>query len=90
MKENPFIQQIKAEGRKEALRESALFALENRFGAQAAGEVADAVNALEDLAQLDRLFRLAVTCQGIDEFRAALAPTPRPSSRRNPSRQSRR
>jgi hypothetical protein len=69
-------------------RADTLAAVEERFGPEAATEVADRVNALDDLAELDRLHRLAIRCTAIDEFRAALpapqrtAPRTRRSSRR--------
>ena len=96
MKESPFYQEIKAEGRdegrdegrKETRRADTLANLEERFGAQAAAQVADAVNALHDLAELDRLHRLASRCAGIDEFRQALQttepPQTAPRARRSP------
>ena len=93
MRESTFYQEIKAEGSKETKRGDMLFALENRFGAQVATEVAKAVNSVDDLEQLDRLYRLAITCQGFDEFRAALPPTTgqeRPTTRRRPARRPRR
>jgi hypothetical protein len=85
MQHSPFYQQIKAEGRKETRREDTLTALAERLGADAAAQVAERVNAVEDLAELDRLFTLALRCNGIDEFRQALQPAaPRP--RRSPRR----
>jgi hypothetical protein len=87
MKDNPFYQAIMNEGRVEEGRAKTLVALEERFGAQAAAQVADVVNALEDRTELDRLFRLAMRCAGIEQFRQALQParprrtTPRRSPR---------
>jgi hypothetical protein len=86
MKDNPFYQAIMNEGRVEEGRANTLANLEERFGAQAAAQVADAVNALEDLAELDRLHRLAIRCAGIEEFRQALQPAQprRTTPRRSP------
>jgi hypothetical protein len=80
MRDNPFYQQImnegREEGRKETRREDTLAVLEERLGPQAAAQVADAVNALDNLEELDRLHRLAAKCSAIEEFRQALAPAP--------------
>jgi hypothetical protein len=85
MKENPFIRQIMNEGRVEAGRAHTLAVLEGRLGADAASQVADAVNSVEDVGELDRLFNVALHCAGIEEFRQALESTaPRP--RRPPRR----
>ena len=86
MRESLAYHQILDEGRLETLRATTLVNLEERFGAQAAAQVADAVNALEDLAELDRLHRLAVRCAGIEEFRQALQPAQprRTAPRRSP------
>jgi hypothetical protein len=94
MQHSPFYQQIKAEGhdegRKETTRALTLAALAEHLGADAAAQVADRVNAVEDLAELDRLFRVALRCNEIDEFRQALEPAaPRraaPRPRRSPRR----
>lgn len=85
MRENPFYRQIMNEGRKEAGRAYTLAVLEDRFGSSAVAQVADAVNAVEDPSELDRLFDVARHCTGIDEFRQALGPAA-PRSRRSPRR----
>jgi hypothetical protein len=72
MEHNPFYQAIMNEGRKEVGRAYTLAILEDRFGAEAVSQVADAVNALEDPAELERLFGVARRCTGIDEFRQSL------------------
>lgn len=88
MKESPFYQQIKAEGRDEGLKEArradTLGVLEERFGAEAAAQVAEAVNALDDLERLERLPRSAARCSSVAEFQAGLsaATTPQPARRR--------
>jgi hypothetical protein len=88
MRESPFYQEILAEGRDEgrmeARRADTLAILGDRLGAGAAAQVADAVNAVQDLAQLDRLFGAARHCNDIEEFRQALEPGRRP--RRSPRR----
>ena len=89
MRESTFYQAIKNEGSKETLRAATLTIVEERFGAEAAAQITDAVNRAEDLTELDRLHRLAIRCAGIDEFRAALPPTPQPARRRRSSRSSR-
>jgi len=87
MKDNPFYQEIMNEGRKETRRQDTIVAVEERFGPEAAAQVAGAVNALEDLTQLDQLFRLAIRCGDIHEFRQALEPAtphqPAPRARRS-------
>jgi hypothetical protein len=68
MRESRFTRRLRAEER----RASLLDALDIRFGAAAAAEFADAVNAIEDGETLAQLHRLAIRCATLDEFRAAL------------------
>jgi hypothetical protein len=88
MKESPFYQEIMDEGRVEARRADVLTVLEAHLGRSPGEEVVTAVNALDDLRQLDALLRLAARCSGVEEFRAALPPadegTARPKRRRGP------
>ncbi len=84
MKDNPFYQAIMNEGRTEATRAHTLALLEGRFGPEAAAQFSDAVTAVEDLAELDRLFGVALRCTGIEEFRQAIQPAAPP--RRSPRR----
>ncbi len=91
MRESLAYHQILDEGRLESRRADTLAAVEVRFGSEAATQVAAAVNALEDLPQLDQLLRLAIGCAAINEFHEALAAAAQParrargSSRRRPS-----
>jgi hypothetical protein len=87
MHESLFVQEIMDEGRKEIRRADTLIVLEERFGAEAAASVTEAVNALEDLQQLDQLHRLAIKCPTVEDFREALsaAAQPQPARRRRGS-----
>jgi hypothetical protein len=69
MKESPFYDEIKAEGRLETARQYILQNLKDRFGPGAAREFAGRVNAVSDIRQLDRLRRLTVRCDGLEQFR---------------------
>ena len=92
MKESLAYHQILDEGRLEKGRADTLVAVEERFGAQNAARVAGAVNALEDLAELGRLHRLAIRCSDIDAFRQGLeaaTPQPTPPRPRRPTRRRR-
>jgi hypothetical protein len=88
MQHSPFYHQIVNEGRKETRREDTLAVLAKHLGADTAAQVADAGNAVEDLAELERPFAVALRCDGIDEFCQALHPAaphraaPRPRRRR--------
>jgi hypothetical protein len=74
MRESKFYQEIMAEGELKAKREAILSFLEERFGSEPTAQIADQVNALENLKQLDLLVRLAARCATLNEFRKALGP----------------
>ena len=69
MKESPLYEEIKEEGRLETARQNILQILKERFGASAAREFASRVNAITDSKQLNRLLRLTVRCDRLEQFR---------------------
>ena len=84
MKESPFLREIMQEAAEAAAvsahRADIRSVIELRFGGEAATEIAPALENVTGLAQLQRLHSQAVTCPGLDDFRAAL--THPPGSRR--------
>jgi hypothetical protein len=77
MKESTFYQEIldegRAEGRLKTSRAYILDALEARFGREAAAEYQSSLSAIVDPDKLDQMFRMAVRCSGLAEFRRALS-----------------
>ena len=81
MRESPFLEEVKAEGRTEgrtegrleASRASIAEALSVRFGTAAADEFRPVLEQMTDLDRLAELLRLAVKCRRVSEFRRALA-----------------
>jgi hypothetical protein len=90
MRESLFYQEILDEGRIENARAYILATLEERFDKAAAASFAEAITRITDERQLDQLHRLAVRCQTIDEFRAALEAAQAPPRRAPRQRASRR
>jgi hypothetical protein len=85
MKESTAYREIMDEGRVEQGRAYILTSLEERFGPEAAEQVRADVQTVDDLARLDRLFRLSMRCADLDAFREALRaemPSRRRTSRR--------
>ncbi|MBL8796904.1 MAG: hypothetical protein JNM56_23585 [Planctomycetia bacterium] len=76
MIESPMYQEILAEGHARGQvntkRDDIVEALTLRFGAAATAEFAEALRGLEDLARLADLFRVALGCRKLSEFRKAL------------------
>jgi hypothetical protein len=87
MKESPAYREIMDEGRVEISRTYILVVLEERFGKEAAEQVRADVQTIEDLARLDRLYRLSLRCPDVAAFReglrAEMPPRRRPSRRRH-------
>jgi hypothetical protein len=83
MRESRFSREMREEGRLEGQlemgRSDILDVLEERFGVRIRQQFEGGVNAIEDLDQLRRLHRLALTVPDIDQFRTAL---PRQQTRR--------
>jgi hypothetical protein len=73
MKESPFFYEIMEEGRLEKARQYILTTLKERFGPSAAKEFARRLNAITDIKQLDRLHRLSVRCERLEQFRERFA-----------------
>jgi hypothetical protein len=71
MKESRFYRDVRAEGELLAKRAALTDAVQIRFGDTALAEFAAAIDALEDSAELTRLYRLAIGCNRLDEFRSA-------------------
>jgi hypothetical protein len=69
MKESPIYDEIKEEGRVENARQYILQNLKDRFGPSAVTEFSGRVNAITDTKQLDRLRRLSVRCERLEQFR---------------------
>jgi hypothetical protein len=82
MIESPMYQEILAEGRAEGraeekintTREHIRDTLGVRFGPEAATEFADALRGIGDLSRLSELFRVALGCRRLTEFRKAIEP----------------
>jgi hypothetical protein len=76
MKESKAYQEIMAEGRAEGAlqtkRADISEAIEVRFGPEAAAEFQQIVRGIEDLDQLSRLHRLAISSRGLTQLRRAL------------------
>ena len=77
MEESEFLEEVRAEGRKEgrmeAQRDDILGALEVRFGAEIKPEFASRLADIADLARLGQLHRLAIKCRRLDDFRKQLS-----------------
>jgi len=65
----------RAEGQINLTREYIREVLASRFGAPAAAEVAEPLRGIGDLSRLSELFRLALNCRKLSEFRKALDAT---------------
>lgn len=72
MKESPLYQEIMEEGAVNARRADIRTVLEERFGAEAAAQFAEAVGAIDDIEELARLLRVAAGCRHVSEFRRGL------------------
>jgi hypothetical protein len=85
MRESPAYQEIMDEGRVEQTRALILGFLQRRFGAEAAEQVRADLQAVEDLARLERLAFLSADCPDLVTFREGLRaeiPSRRTSRRR--------
>jgi hypothetical protein len=69
MKESKFFEEVMAEGEVVGRRAALLEFLDHRFGAGSSVEFEAALRAINDLQQLQELFRAAITCRRITEFR---------------------
>jgi hypothetical protein len=87
MKESPAYREIMDEGSMLTERAHILTVIEERFSAEAAEQVRTDVQSIEDLARLERLFRLSMRCPDLTAFREALRAEMPP--RRRPSRRKR-
>jgi hypothetical protein len=72
MIESPMYQEIMQEGRIDSTREHIRETLAVRFGPEAATEFADLLRGIGDLSRLSELFRLALGCRKVTEFRKAI------------------
>lgn len=72
MKESTLYEEIMDEGRVEARRDDIRQVLEERIGAEAAGQFQVALQNVTDLAELSRLLRMAARCRRPSDFRRAL------------------
>jgi hypothetical protein len=71
MKDSKLWLEAVAEGERKRQREKILDALRVRFHT-VPDEFTQAVNGLDDMDELGRLFRLAIRCKQLDDFRRAL------------------
>jgi len=81
MKESPFLREIMQEAAVSTCRDHIRRAIELRFGAEAANELAPPVETITDLTQLELLLDKAMICPALDDFRTALT-HPRRARRR--------
>lgn len=81
MKGSTYAQEMWEGGERHRLRVGLLKVLRSRFGDETAAELTDAVNAVENLKRLDRLFDQALAGTGLNEFRSALAKAAKSKSR---------
>ena len=72
MKESRFAREMREEGELEKATAYILNILRLRFGETAVSDVAAVVNSIVDVASLDSLHSLAVSCPTLDEFKARL------------------
>jgi hypothetical protein len=76
MKESRFVREVRREVRRETeierLRTDLLKAVASRYGKEVTAELSPAVNAVESLTPLERLFDQAVSGVPLDEFRSAV------------------
>ena len=72
MKESKFYQEILQEGELSAKRADILRVLRVRFGPDATAAFTSTLDEMTDLARLDSLLELAVTCPTAETFRAGL------------------
>jgi len=74
MIESPMYQEIMQEGRMDTKREDIREILAARFGPEAATEFVAPLRGIGDLSRLSDLFRLALGCRRLTEFRKAIDP----------------
>jgi hypothetical protein len=74
MKESPFFDEIMEEGRLEKARQYIRTILKERFGPAAAKEFTRRLDAITDTKQLDRLLRLTLRCERLEQFRDHFPP----------------
>ena len=72
MRESPFYEEILAEGRIEAQRQSIQEALATRFGEEAVAEFQNVLETIAEAPRLSELLRAAIKCRGVGGFRRAL------------------
>lgn len=71
MDDSPFIDEIREEGERIRARKSILQVLQLRFGDEARTEFETAVNRLENLEQMDELYRIAILSRRLSQIRKA-------------------